>query len=131
MTGNYGQIQQVVVNLMLNAIQAVTEEGVIIVRIVGPADGSSPYVRLEVEDNGIGIPEGDLPRIFDPFFTSHKEGFGLGLFLSKTIVERHRGFFDVRSGENHGTVMSVILPTQSDGSAQTIVEDCAAVSGVS
>ena len=81
MTGNYGQIQQVVINLMLNAIQAVTEGGTIIVRIVSSPHGVSPCIRLEVEDNGIGISESVLPRIFDPFFTSHKEGFGLGLFL--------------------------------------------------
>jgi PAS domain S-box-containing protein len=129
MTGNYGQIQQVVINLMLNAIQAVPEGGTIAIRIVAP-DGSPSHVRLEVEDNGIGIPGKDLPRIFDPFFTSHKEGFGLGLFLSKTIVERHRGVFEVRSGENRGTVMSVIFPTQPDGPAYAPLENGAAVSGV-
>jgi PAS domain S-box-containing protein len=128
--GNYGQIQQVVVNLMLNAIQAVPEGGMIIVRIVSSHDKVSPHIRLEVEDNGIGIPEGDLPRIFDPFFTSHKEGFGLGLFLSKTIVERHKGVFDVKSGENRGTLMSVVFPTQPDEYAQAHVEKCLAVSGV-
>jgi PAS domain S-box-containing protein len=116
--GDYSQIQQVLMNLILNAVQAVETEGEVVVRIVGGADNGASMVRLEVEDDGVGIPQEDIPRIFDPFFTSHKEGFGLGLFISKTIVERHRGVFDVQSCTQKGTCMSVVFPVCSESSAQ-------------
>ncbi len=110
--GNYSQIQQVVINLILNAIQAVAAGGGVTVRLIGNSEEGA--VRLEVEDNGVGIPDGDIPRIFDPFFTSHKQGFGLGLFISKTIVERHNGVFEVKSRSGLGTTMSVLLPTRAE-----------------
>ena len=97
-------------NLMLNAVQAVDEEGRITVRLVGCSDHDEPAVRLEVEDNGAGMPPNTIARIFDPFFTSHKEGFGLGLFISKTIVERHKGVLGVESSSHLGTRMSVTFP---------------------
>ena len=68
-------------------------------------------INLEVEDDGIGIPENDLPKIFDPFFTSRKKkGFGLGLFTSKIIARKHHGDLHVRSKLGHGTVMTLELP---------------------
>lgn len=109
---NYSQIQQVMINLILNAIQAVRVGGGVTVRLI--RDSAEGAVRLEVEDNGVGIPDGDIPRIFDPFFTSHKQGFGLGLFISKTIVERHNGVFEVKSRTGQGTTMSVLLPTRAE-----------------
>jgi signal transduction histidine kinase len=71
-------------------------------------------ILLEVEDNGIGIPDEDIQRVFDPFFTSRKEnGFGLGLFISRIIAEKHSGALMARSEIGKGTVMTVKFPYES------------------
>jgi signal transduction histidine kinase len=110
------QIQQVVLNLVRNAAQALTsEEGVarpcLIVRTVLAADLA--YVRLEVEDNGPGIPENIRQRLFEPFFTTKDvgEGTGLGLWLCWSIVvERHQGQIWAEAGPEGGSRFVVELP---------------------
>jgi len=104
------QIEQVLVNLIQNAIQAMTNGGKIHIVVTRITNG----ISLQVKDNGIGISEKNLPRIFDPFFTtkSEGEGTGLGLSVSYGIITRHRGSIDVASKVGVGTVFTVRLPNE-------------------
>lgn len=101
-------IEQVLMNLILNAIQAIRGEGVITIRTRIDQDTCA----IDVEDTGCGIPPHVLPRIFDPFFTTKGtgEGTGLGLSVSLGIVERHGGRILVESTVGRGTVFTVSLP---------------------
>ena len=72
-------------------------------------------VQLEVQDDGVGIPESILPNLFEPFFTTKEKGHGvgLGLAISKGIVERHRGRIDVDSKPGQGTKFTITLPVDA------------------
>jgi signal transduction histidine kinase len=100
------QIHQVLLNLLLNALQAIDTNGKISVT-VKPL-GTSAVV--EVADNGRGIPPDHLPNIFRPFYTTKGDGTGLGLSLARRIVEDHQGRIDVTSAVGKGTTFAVILP---------------------
>ncbi|HEX5816123.1 MAG TPA: PAS domain S-box protein [Methylomirabilota bacterium] len=99
-------LEQVVLNLVTNAVEALSEGGDI--RITTAADGDR--VRLAVADTGRGIAAEDLAHIFDPFFTTKASGTGLGLSVSYGIVEDHRGTIDVESTPGKGTTFVVSLP---------------------
>ena len=105
--GDRGSLQQVLVNLLLNSIANMDEGGII--TVTGSIDGN--ITRIVVEDAGIGIPEEDLNKIFEPFFTSRKSGFGLGLFISRRIIEKHCGNIYAQSELNKGTKMILELGT--------------------
>jgi len=110
--GAAGQLEQVVHNLLTNAARASSEgHGVIRVR-TGP--GSPGMVRLEVIDQGVGIPEKDLDRIFEPFFTTRPagegRGAGLGLAISRAIIAAHGGNLTVKSEVGKGSTFTVELP---------------------
>jgi signal transduction histidine kinase len=104
------QIEQVLVNLIQNGIQAMKDGGKIHIVATRITNG----ISLQVKDNGAGISEKNLPRIFDPFFTtkSEGEGTGLGLSVSYGIITRHRGSIDVASKVGVGTVFTVRLPNE-------------------
>jgi len=104
-------IEQVLTNLVLNAVQAIRGGGVVTVR--SGTDG--PWCMIEVEDTGCGIPPNVLPKIFDPFFTTkgQGEGTGLGLSVSLGIVERHGGQIAVKSQVGEGTTFTVRLPAMN------------------
>jgi signal transduction histidine kinase len=104
-------IEQVLTNLILNAVQAIRGDGVVTVR--SGTDG--PWCTIEVEDTGCGIPPDVLPKIFDPFFTTkgQGEGTGLGLSVSLGIVERHGGQIAVKSQVGEGTTFTVRLPAMN------------------
>jgi len=110
------QLSQVLVNLVVNAIQATDAGGCVTVRtsVVPPA------VLLEVSDTGHGIPADQLPRIFLPFFTTKdvNQGTGLGLSVVHGIVTAHGGAIDVRSATGEGSTFQVTLPTQGPGEAR-------------
>src|SRR6266850_963676 len=103
-----GQLNQVWMNLLVNAAQAVSNRGE--VRISTRLDDDS--VIVAISDNGSGIPEDQLSRIFDPFFTTKPvgEGTGLGLSISYGIIERHRGTINVESRIGEGTTFTVRIP---------------------
>jgi len=106
------QLNQVFMNLLVNAAHAIKERGTIMLR-TGCDPGATPEtVWIEVEDNGSGIPAENIKRIFEPFFTTKPvgSGTGLGLSVSYGIVQRHQGRIDVRSELGKGTVFRVILP---------------------
>ncbi len=107
--GHPHDLQQVFLNLFLNAIQAMPEGGSLGVE-ADAVDGA--WVRVRVSDTGPGIPQEHLPRIFDPFFTTKDpgKGTGLGLSVSHGIVEEHGGRIEVSSDPGSGTTFSVFLP---------------------
>jgi signal transduction histidine kinase len=110
------QLQQVLINLILNSRDAVQSDGKIIVRIKGTAtvssSGQPDGIRIEVLDNGSGIPEDQLSRIFDPFFTTKPpgKGTGLGLAISARIIEGFGGKITVQSKQGKGTGFFIWLP---------------------
>lgn len=102
------QIEQALINIILNAIQAVKESGKIGIKTFAEND----CIKIKISDNGPGIPEDIKPRIFDPFFTTKPvgEGTGLGLSISAGIISEHGGFIDVESVEGKGTTFIITLP---------------------
>ncbi|MBF0387956.1 MAG: GHKL domain-containing protein [Candidatus Omnitrophica bacterium] len=102
------QLEQVFVNLLLNAAQAVGKKGRISLRTFREHDEA----LIEIEDNGCGIRERDLPRIFEPFFTTREvgQGTGLGLSIVYNIIEKHEGQIMVRSAPGKGTAVIIRLP---------------------
>lgn len=103
-----GQIRQVVTNLVINAVQAMPQGGVL--RIETSVEGQS--LRLAVVDSGEGIPPAVLPRVFDPFFTTKDvdQGTGLGLSVVHGIITGHHGQLSVQSTLGKGTCVTVLLP---------------------
>ena len=113
-----GQISQVIYNLIINANQALPEGGLIRVgaeTVMPDAPNGLPavtdqYIRIFISDNGLGIPQQNLPRIFDPYFTTKESGSGLGLATSQSIMKGHGGYITVESELSVGTTFSVYLP---------------------
>jgi PAS domain S-box-containing protein len=106
------QLEQVLVNLYLNAIGAMPDGGKLIVEAnTEPVDGTDRMVVITVADTGFGIEKNDLPKIFQPFFTAKKgRGLGLGLPICQRIVKNHGGRIDVESQPGHGTTFKLYLP---------------------
>ncbi|MFH1626471.1 MAG: ATP-binding protein [Pseudomonadota bacterium] len=102
------QITQVLLNIELNSLDAMEGEGKLQVRCFRGDDASA--VIVEIEDTGYGIPEEELSKIFDPFYTTKKRGTGLGLAIAHRIVENHNGTLSVRSKKGAGTVFRIELP---------------------
>jgi signal transduction histidine kinase len=118
--GSPNKLGQVVMNLLINALQALPDrprgQNVVSLRLRPAGD----FVRLEVEDNGSGIPQDVLGKIFDPFFTTKAHGgTGLGLAISKQIIEEVRGRISVESEVGRGTRFSVELPVAPAAKAVT------------
>ena len=109
------QINQVFLNIISNAAQAMAdraEKGVITLRTMPEGED---MVRIEIQDNGSGIPKDVLPRIFDPFFTTKPigKGTGMGLSISYKIIQQHGGMILVDSEQGAGTVFSILLPIRA------------------
>jgi two-component system NtrC family sensor kinase len=104
------QIEQVLINLVVNAAEASPDGAMVAVRI-GPAKGGA---FIEIEDHGSGISPEEIGRIFEPFFTTKDDGkgVGLGLAVAYGIIEAHGGTIDVRSAVGKGTTFRVVLPTE-------------------
>ena len=112
--GNAEQLTQVLMALMLNAVDAMDDRGKLTVRTAtSPARANE--VLIEIEDNGIGIPHGDQSKIFEPFYTTKPpgRGTGLGLSICYGIVEDHQGRIEVESQPGRGTTFRVYLPVHS------------------
>jgi signal transduction histidine kinase len=105
------QIQKVVTNLILNASEALMNDGKIRIT-TGQKEG---WAILSVSDNGCGISKEFIERsLFRPFKTTKKHGMGIGLFHSKTIVEAHQGRIEVESEEGRGSTFRVMLPLRTE-----------------
>src|SRR5690606_31789341 len=107
-----GQLQQVVLNLMLNALQAMEGHGgTLTLRTRTASDRKlGPCAAIIIEDTGAGINEADQARLFDPFFTRRDGGTGLGLFGSARVVARQRGEIRVKSTPGEGSRFTILLP---------------------
>jgi signal transduction histidine kinase len=122
-------LEQVFINLFINALQAMSQGGVLTVttrhrrfgedlKLTGPAfsqfGSGDPVVIAEVQDTGKGIPEANLPRIFDPFFTTKPTGVGTGLGLSvvKKIMDLHGAAIDIRNAPLGGALVTLIFKTE-------------------
>ena len=102
------QIQQVFVNVLLNAAQAIENKGVITIRSF--VEREQKCVRVEIVDSGPGIPEDHLPRIFEPFFSTKTNGTGLGLSVSYGIIQNHNGRIQASSQTGSGTCVTIDFP---------------------
>ena len=113
-----GQISQVINNIVINAKQAMPEGGTITILfenvVIGLEHESrlppGRYVKISIRDQGCGIPKEDLPRIFDPYFTTKESGSGLGLATSYSIVTKHEGGISASSEPGEGTTFKIFLP---------------------
>ena len=107
-----GQISQVVDNVVINADHAMPDGGAITVIAENVKDAPSPgnYVKITIADEGAGIPEEYVPRIFEPYFTTKQKGSGLGLATAYSIVKNHDGYMTVDSVVDEGTIMCIFLP---------------------
>ena len=105
---NDNQVKQVCVALLVNALEAITENGEILIRTFNPDEN---HITFEVSDNGVGIPKEDISRIFQPFFSAKQKasGIGLGLAIVHGIVQNHKGKIEVGSEPGKGTTMSITL----------------------
>jgi two-component system NtrC family sensor kinase len=109
--GDANQLEQVLVNLSLNACEAMPGGGTLSIS----TSGRNSEVTVAIADNGTGIPGENLDKIFDPFFTTKPagKGTGLGLSVSYGIVRQHGGTMEVQSDEGKGTTFTVVLPAVS------------------
>jgi CheY-like chemotaxis protein len=113
-----GQISQVINNLVINADQSMPDGGTITVEAenidIGPGDGlplqHGEYIKIAIRDTGSGIPAADLPKIFDPYFSTKQQGKGLGLASCYSIINNHDGLITVDSQEGEGTTFFIYLP---------------------
>lgn len=113
---DYSQIQQVFINIIMNAAESMEGQGELIIRAKKTEDGNHAMVTFT--DTGTGIPEENIEKLFDPFFTTKEvgRGTGLGLAVSYGIVERHKGSIDVRTEVGIGTTFIVSLPLHKEQS---------------
>jgi len=107
------QLRQVFLNLMINAQQAIEGDGEIVISTSRYEQALQPSILIQLTDTGVGIAEDDLPRIFDPFFSTGKKGTGLGLWVTQDIVRQHGGRIDVSSEVGRGTVFNIVLQVES------------------
>lgn len=120
-----GQIVRVFSNLMINASQAMPGGGLIRIRTKNTEAGSENtlylrpgrYIKITIEDQGVGISKEHLSRIFDPYFSTKQKGSGLGLAITYSIIKRHHGHIAVFSKPDEGSVFDIYLPASSAGSA--------------
>ncbi len=108
--GDSIRLEQVLLNLAINAIAAMPDGGTLTFRVTSTED----CVRIAVDDTGHGIPPEIRPQIFDPYFTTRGDGTGMGLALCDKIVRQHGGSIDVRTGPE-GSEFTIVLPTTVDG----------------
>ncbi|PLY01292.1 MAG: histidine kinase [Desulfuromonas sp.] len=104
------QIQQVLFNVILNAIQAMKEGGTLIIETDATEQAGKSYVRVRVIDTGPGIPAEELERIFVPFHTTKTQGTGLGLPICRQLLEQHGGEIEIESRSDDGTTVTILLP---------------------
>src|ERR1044071_4029978 len=115
--GDRQQLRQVLLNLVQNAAESIQRNGVIVLRARDaclPFKGAdTPVAIIEVEDNGPGVPAQIQGRLFDPFFSTRKDGTGLGLPISARIIDRHGGTLDFETEIGRGTTFRIVLPAHT------------------
>src|SRR5438128_7092650 len=128
-----GQISQVIANLVVNADQAMPNGGTLHVSCENfsysadttpavPDLAPGDYVRVRIRDEGVGIPEKYMKRIFDPYFTTKPKGSGLGLATAYSIIKNHNGLMMVESEVHVGTTFTIYLPAAPAEEQEVVVE---------
>ncbi len=125
-----GQMNQVIHNLLINAIQSMRTGGVVLIQAENLANTTSEwrsltrgkYIKLTLRDHGPGIPKEDLHKIFDPYFSTKKKGTGLGLATTYSIIQKHGGYITVESQPGSGTAFFIYLPA-SEKEVEVCAED--------
>ncbi|HUA39301.1 MAG TPA: ATP-binding protein [Candidatus Sulfopaludibacter sp.] len=112
--GDDAQLQQAFMNLLLNALEAMSPEGVLTVATeITESKPGTRWLSIHIQDTGVGVAPENLERLFEPFFTTKKHGTGLGLAISQRIAQEHQGAIQVRSEVNRGSTFSFSLPIRS------------------
>jgi two-component system, NtrC family, sensor histidine kinase HydH len=106
------QMKQVILNLLMNAIQAMPKAGRL--GLSGRVSRDGHWVELTIQDSGIGIPPEDMDKLFDPFFSTKEGGIGLGLSIAHRIIDQHHGKIEVESNSGKGTRFTLSLPISSE-----------------
>ncbi|HUC86069.1 MAG TPA: ATP-binding protein [Candidatus Acidoferrales bacterium] len=104
------QLQQVFMNLLFNALEAMGASGTLVVSTDTGEMNDKKHLLVHIQDTGIGIPKENLPHLFEPFFTTKKNGTGLGLAISQRIIEEHHGKIEVHSEVYKGSTFTLWLP---------------------
>lgn len=113
-------LEQVFLNLISNAIRAMKYGGELY--ITTSFDSTRKGIIIKFEDTGVGIPEGNLKKIFKPFFTTYKEGTGLGLSICQNIIKEHKGNISVESKLGKGTIFNIFLPLEKRKEKKQVVD---------
>lgn len=109
--GDEDQLQQVLMNLLLNALEAMTLDGSLTISTeIAPHEDGVNWLVVRVKDTGLGVKQENLDRIFEPFFTTKKNGTGLGLAISQRVVWEHQGRIEARSEPGQGATFIISLP---------------------
>jgi signal transduction histidine kinase len=114
--GDRERLKSCLSNITINAIQAMPTGG----RLTAGVHKSDGMVRVTVADTGVGISQESISKIFEPYFSTKKSGFGLGLAVTKKIIEEHHGSIHVDSHAGEGTTFTVTLPSVADVSQPTL-----------
>jgi PAS domain S-box-containing protein len=107
--GDKNNLKQVFINLIKNSMEAMTSGGTIEIKVIHT---SPDTISIKVKDSGSGIKPDDMQKLGDPFFTSKEKGMGLGLTITKKIIQEHHGFMKIESEEGIGTTVTISLPTR-------------------
>lgn len=108
--GNANQIKQVFINIIKNAVEAIDQDGQLLIGVSNNEDDLCIFIK----DSGIGIPAHLLDRIFEPFYTTKSKGTGLGMMITNKIIKEHQGLISIYSKENAGTEIVIRLPLLSE-----------------
>ncbi len=127
-----GQIVQVFNNLIINADQAMADGGLLTItaenlskrsKKIHAALKNGDYIRITIQDQGIGIPQANLDKIFDPYFTTKQQGSGLGLAVAYSIIKKHDGLLTAQSELGKGSVFEIYLPAEPDYVLEPVVKE--------
>ncbi|PJA81835.1 MAG: two-component sensor histidine kinase, partial [Nitrospirae bacterium CG_4_9_14_3_um_filter_44_28] len=102
-------IKTCIFNVILNAFQAMPDGGALTIK----AEHTEGMLSIIISDTGKGIPEDELPKVFEPFYTTKRKGLGLGLAITKRVVEEHEGKVNIRSAVGNGSTVVITLPVDS------------------
>jgi len=100
------QIKQVLINVVKNAIEAMSERGIVELNV----HSNHQHVEIHIRDEGPGIPEEILHKLGEPFFTTKKDGTGLGIMITKQIMEAHGGYLEIKQNEPKGSTFNLVFP---------------------
>ncbi|HEY6333787.1 MAG TPA: ATP-binding protein, partial [Blastocatellia bacterium] len=105
--GDAEKLKSCMSNIVINALQAMPSGGT----LTADVHRSNGFVEVKISDTGIGISEESLTKVFEPYFSTKQSGFGLGLAVTKKIIEEHQGHIEVSSRLNEGTTFTLTLPS--------------------